>query len=369
MKMPSRIILVIVFFSFLIANCTLQEAARVQVSTRIDWTDLQVTASSNTNLCAEILPEELDTGEGIKRDFTSGLAIGFLPQSLSMPHKIAYDTYWVNGNEPLSFQWLFWYPMGNTEPMDLRLFILLDEKQLTNALPQPGSYNDLQLNRGDDITLPVTIPPLASGIHDIIAVAIALPENGPDPYGTVHFIVNRITLIVEPTPSPPFREIDFVPLPAEGSIQKVDPSMALELTLKNNEIKVWNWPDVWLDVNEKTPVKFFALTGHQDVINVDIPQLEELRASFSSLLLFIDYQQIEISPNQLAIYGKVDKDTAYARIPLTIHSLPQGKHQILVLRIDTPGVPVCILKGDPKRRFLPHSVYGKLVGINVLPSK
>jgi hypothetical protein len=368
MKMHLKIVLV-TLFSFLMTNCTLQKGTITQTTTRIDWENLQITPRTNSNLCTEIPPEELDTGEGIKRDFTSGLAVGFLPQSLSMPRKIAYDTYWVNANEPLSFQWLFWYPMGNTEPMDLRLLILLDEKQLTNALPQPGHYNDLELNRGDDITLPVTISPLTTGVHDVIAIAMVSPKNEPDPYGNVNFIVNRITLIVEPTPSPPFREIDFVLLPAEGSIQKDDPSMALELTLKSNGIKVWNWPNAWLDIKENTSVNFFALMGHQDVINVDMPQLDELRVSFSSLLLFVDYQQIEISQNQLAIYGKVDKNTAYTRIPLTIHSVPKGKHQILVLRIDTPGVPVCILKGDSQGRFLPNSVYGKLVGINVLPSK
>ncbi|HXF84920.1 MAG TPA: hypothetical protein VNK49_05970 [Anaerolineales bacterium] len=59
--------------------------------------------------------------------------------------------------------------------------------------------------------------------------------------------------------------------------------------------------------------------------------------------------------------------TAYARLPITINLPPPGKHHILVLRIDTPGVPMCILWGDPHSRILPNSVYGKLVGVNVLP--
>lgn len=81
----------------------------------------------------------------------------------------------------------------------------------------------------------------------------------------------------------------------------------------------------------------------------------------------MDYQQIEMAPNQIAIYGKVDKDTAYARIPVKIDSLSEGERQLLALRIDSPGVPMCILKGDPRGRILPNSIYGKLVGINVLP--
>ena len=97
--------------------------------------------------------------------------------------------------------------------------------------------------------------------------------------------------------------------------------------------------------------------------------MDELEKSFFSLLLFVDYQQVEVAPGQMALYGRVDKDTAYARIPLELPPLAEGKHHLLVLGIDTPGVPVCILKGDPKGRILPNSIYGKLVGINVVPAE
>lgn len=369
MKIQPRIIILILIFNLLATNCSLQKDAVTQEPTIIDWENLQITPKTNNDLCTKILPDELDTGNEIKQDFTSGMAVGFFPQDLSTPHKIAYDTYWINANEQLAFNWLFWYPKGNERPLNLRLFILLDEQQLTSALPQPGSYNDLHLNRGDDITLQVTIPPLAVGVHDVIAIAVASPENNPDVYGKVDIISNRITLIVEPTPSPPFRKIDFISLPPEGSIKRDDPAMALEVTLQDNGIDVWNWPNPWLDINENTTVNFFALAGHQDVMNVDAPNLDELKTSFSSLLLFIDYQQVEVASNQLSLYGKLTKDTAYTRIPLEIPPLPEGKHHILVLRVDTPGVPVCLLRGDPKGRMLPNSVYGKLVGINVLPPK
>jgi hypothetical protein len=360
-----RTIFVILISSLLTTSCFSQK----QEPSLIDWKNLQIPIKTDDNLCVETLPEELDTGEGIKQDFTAGLAIGFLPTNLSAPHKIAYDTYWVNADEKLSFNWLFWYPKGNEGPLNLRLFVLLDDQQLVNVLPQPGSYNDLQLNKGDDITLQVAIPPLAAGVHDVIAIAIASPQNDPDVYGKVDLLSNRITLIVEPTSSSPFRKINFTPLAPEGSVKRNDPALVLELTLKSNEIKVWNWPDPWLTVNSDTPIHFYALAGHEDVTNVDVPSLPELEESFFSLLLFSDYQQVEIAPNQMALYGKVDKDTAYTRFSLELPPLSEGEHRILVLRVDTPGVPVCLLKGNPKGRFLPNSVYGKLVGIKVFPPK
>jgi hypothetical protein len=364
--MRPRMIHPILVFCLFVTSCSPQ--LNTQELSVIDWKDLQIAPKIGGDLCAEISPQELDTGEGIRQDFTYGLAVGFLPNDLSTPHKIAYDTYWVNANEQLLFNWIFWYPEGNKEPANLRLFVLLDEHQLNNALPQPGIYNDINLEKGDDKSVKVTIPPLSAGIHDVIVVGVPYPQNDPDEYGSVILVYRQITLIAEPASSP-FRKIDFISLPAEGSMKRNDPAMALELTLKGDGIDVWNWPNPWLDIKSETPTIFFALAGYEDVLNLDAPPMEELEESFFSILLFTDYQQVEIAPSQVALYGKVTKDTAYTRVPLVIPPLPEGKHHILVLRIDTPGVPMCVLKGDPKGRILPNSIYGKLVGIDVPPPK
>jgi hypothetical protein len=92
-----------------------------------------------------------------------------------------------------------------------------------------------------------------------------------------------------------------------------------------------------------------------------------LKKSFFALLLFIDNQQAELLPHQTVLYGVVDKDNAYTGIPIEIPPLPEGKHHILVLRINTPGVPYCLIRGEPTARILPFEVYGRLVGINVAP--
>lgn len=365
----TRIILVILIFNFLAANCSSKKVVATQEPTWIDWESLQIAPKAKDNSCREITPKELETaGNETKQDFTSGLAFGFFPKDLSQPHKIAYDTYWVDSNEQLVLNWIFWYPKGNAGPLDLRLFILLDEHQLTTAFPQLGGYNDLYLSRGDDLTLEVTIPPLTAGVHDVVAIAVPYFQNDPDQYGITDLIYSRMTLIAEPAPSP-FRNIDFVLLPAEGSIKDNDPWLTLELTLKNNGIDVWNWPDPWLHIQTNTAIPFYALTGHQDVTNVDAPPMDPLDESFFAILLFVDYQQIEVAPDQMAFYGRTDKDTAYGRIPLEVPPLSEGKHHILVLRIDTPGVPFCLLHGGPKGRILPNFIYGKLVGIEVLPSR
>lgn len=365
--MYSRIARAIIGCSLLAISCSPQTAQNSQEPSLIAWENLQVTPKANDNLCTELTPEESEW-ERSKQDFTYGLLGDLRPEPTSNIHKLADRTAWVNSNEQQSLIWKLWYPEGNDRPANLRLFILLDEHQLNNALPQTGAFNDINLEKGDDISLKVMIPPLDIGVHDIIAIGIPYLEEYPNEYGIVTLVYWRITLISGPASSP-FRQIDFVPLPAEGSMRKNDPAMALELTLKNNGIDVWNWPNPWLDINKNTPTTFFALAGHEDVTNLDAPPIDELETSFFSLLLFMDYEQINIAPNQIASYNSVDKDTAYTRIPIEIEPLPQGKHHILVLRIDSPGVPMCVLKGDPIGRILPNSVYGKLVGINVLPPK
>lgn len=355
-----------VSLALLIASCSLQQDTQNQQSRQISWGDLQITPRSGNNWCAEIRPEEIDDWENIKEDFTQGLAVGFVPEKLSIAYKMGYETYWVNPGNDLSFNWLFWYPHENQEPATLRLFLLLDEHQLINALPQPGAYNDIVMEGGDDVLVNVKIPPLSSGIHDLIAIGVPYPQNDPDVYGITIVVYRRVTLIVEPT-SDPFRSLDFKLLPAEGLIKRNDPALALELTLQDGGINVWNWPNSWLDVKPNAPIDFFALMGHLDVVNADAPDLEDLKASFSALLLFKDYQQIEVAPSKTAIYSRTDSDTAYSRIPISIPPLGIGKHSLLALRIDTPGVPMCILQGDPRNRILPNGVHGKLVGINVAP--
>lgn len=360
-------IYIILLLSIFIANCSQQKELTIEPSV-INWDDLLLKPKTDDDLCKVMQSKEIDDWENIKRDFTTGLAVGFLPEHLSMPRQIAHETYWVNSNVQLSFNWLFWYPEGNETPATLRLFVLMDEHQLDNALPEPGFYNDIDLERGNDMSIKVRIPPLEPGVHDVIVIGIPYPENNPDVYGSIVVISRRVTLIAEPA-SAPFRKVNFTPLHPEGSIKKDDPLLTLELTLKKEAIDIWNWPDPWLHAQTNTSTPFYALTGYQDVTNLDAPPMDPLDKSFFAMLLFADYQQIEIAPNQMAFYGKVNNDTAFARIPLEIPPLPEGKHHILVLRIDTPGVPMCLLAGDSKGRIIPNSIYGKLVGIEVLPPK
>lgn len=365
--MYKKIVCAILTFGLLISGCSSQKEINSYEQSEIDWNDLQLAPRTIENLCTKISPEELNW-DRLKQDFPYGLFGGIYPETTSTLVKLADGTLWVNAKEQLSLKLRFWYPTGNDFSANLRFFVLLNEHQLDNALPKPGMYNDINLERGDDIALDLRIPPLENGTHDLIVIGIPYPQDYPDELGILRLMSWRITLIAEPSTTI-FRKMSFRSLPIEGSLNQNDPLIPLTLTLKEDSIEVWNWPSPWLDLESNHDVEIFVLAGHNFVNNLDAPNLEELEASFFSLLVFMDYQQIMFAPNQAVFYGKVVKDTAYSRIPIKIISPPAGKHHLLVLRIDSPGVPMCLLRSDPTGRILPNSIYGSLVGLNVLSSK
>lgn len=350
---------------FYLVSCSPMIKPGVHSLSEINWGNLQVTPPSNGTLC--VAAENLSWDQ-VKQDFTYGLLGSLYPNDISETREIGNGTFSMDADKPLNFSLRLWYPEGNDRSLSMRMFALLDEEQLNDIFVHGEPQNNIILDRGSDTSIPLKVPPLSVGVHDLIVVAVPYPEDYPNPEGIVNLIYWRITIIADSWTSP-FRGIDFVSLPADGTLSKKDPLLYLELTLKKDELIVWNWPNPWLDIHADEPLEFFMLAGHNYVDNLDAVYLDELQVSFFTVLLFIDYQQIEIAPNQIAAYAKVDKDTAYARIPVEIGSLPVGKHQLLALRIDSPGAPMCVLKGDPRGRILPNSIYGKLVGINVLPPK
>jgi hypothetical protein len=207
-------------------------------------------------------------------------------------------------------------------------------------------YKDVTIPVGSETTLTLNLPPLTVGVHDLVIIGIPYVDSYPTPEGIVKVLGQRSTLIAGPLPTS-FRQISFSTLPAEGSLSKGDPKISLSLTLAEDSIKAWNWPEEGLNIKPDAPIKFSVLAGYGDVTNLAAPYINELGSSFFSLLLFVDYRQIEIAPGQAIIYAKVDKNTAYARAPAKIVLPSPGKHQMLVLRINFPGVPMCVLQGPP----------------------
>ncbi len=58
------------------------------------------------------------------------------------------------------------------------------------------------------VQIPIKIPPVSSGVHDLVIIGIPYLNEYPNPEGILRILSYRITLIVSPMTSP-FRQIDF----------------------------------------------------------------------------------------------------------------------------------------------------------------
>ncbi len=349
-----------------LTSCSSQGNTETQPDSTIQWSDLDITHPAGSQRCWNIPTiGKAPTWEEFKKNFQYGLVMGMSEKDISGASEIGYQTFEVMPNQSLTANLHLWYPEGNTESTTIRFLVLLDERQLTNVFDTGQSY-DLLVHSGDDIIITLNLPPLSIGIHDIIIIGIPYVNDYPVPEGIVKILSNRITLIAG-TPDASFRPISFSALSAEGLVSKGDPKIPLSLTLTKKSLLTWNWPEKWLSIAPNNSVDFFILAGYENVINADAVYLTELESSFFALLLFVDYQQVDVSPEKNVIYGKVNKNTAYARIPAEVGLLPSGKHHALVLRINLPGIPVCLIQETSEARILPLNITGSLVGIDVTP--
>lgn len=363
-KKVITILLTIIAVS-IILGCQFQEIEESPSLSEIHWEDLQITPQAEDALCWDLsLSGESPDWEEMKQSFQSGLLMGMSSEDISDAQEIGYQTYRVEPNQPIEAKLHLWYPEQNISTATIRFFALLNEKQLPNVFPSESYYKDVIIPIGSETILELHIPPLAEGIYDLAIIGIPYIDNYPTPEGIVRVLNHRITLVAG-EPSIPFRQINFSALQPDGLLSKGDPKISLSLTLTEDSIQAWNSPETWFITSQNKPLNFFILASHEDVTNLDAPHLSQLNSSFFSLLLFMDYKQIEVGQNQASIYGKVNKNIAYARIPVEIIPPSSGKHQILVLRVNSPGVPMCILRPPPNGRILPFDIIGILVGVDV----
>lgn len=366
-KIGQRIVLSLTLMMALgFMSCSSQDNKAKQLDSTIQWSDLRITPPPSGTFCwnTSIMGGKALSWDKFKENFQDGLAVGMSEVDISGAHQIGYQTFGVMSSQLITANFHLWYPIGNKKSAKIRFFALLDEKQLTNAFDSGGNYTML-VNSGDDITIKLHLPALTIGIHDFIVIGIPYVDDYPIPEGIVKFFGHRITLIAG-IPNTSFRPIIFSDLSAEGLLSKNDPQIPLSLILTKNSLIAWNSPEKWLSISSNKSTKFFILAGYEDTTNTDAENLAQLDTSFFVLLSLIDYQQENISFGKSVIYGKVSKDTAYASIPAEIAPLPFGTHHILFLRINSPGIPICLMQDTIDGRILPFNISASLVGIDVI---
>jgi len=195
-----------------------------------------------------------------------------------------------------------------------------------------------------------------------------LIQQEPDPYGTIKFAPNRYTLLAGSTPE--IFPRTFQPLQKQGSLAKNDPHLFLELSLTGEyPFTAWNWPEINQPVPVGERLSYFIFTAYTDsIFGINTPTHPATPEEVPfALLTLLDGEQIDFAPDTPVFYGSVPKDTAYTAIPAHLTPFDEtGQHELLVLRIKYPGLPMCLLHGPSDGYGFDHFLDAQRVGIEVI---
>jgi hypothetical protein len=299
---------------------------------------------------------------------SSGVGYGIADGDISDSTFFGNHTFQVKPAVPLKVNMHVWYPstIANSTPLTLRYIVLLDETQLSGAIESSaGPFLDVTLQSGGEITLTIGIPALTPGIHELIVVGLTDVNDEPDNLGIIKLADSRTTLIAGETSH--LLNRTYRPLSADGSKARGDPWISLMLGQVGGALKAWNWPETLLPVRSGEPFEFTIFAGYEGPTKREgIPGANPENMPFA-LLAFLDYQQVDVQPGVRLLYAQVPKDTAYARITAQFPPPAFGRHEIVVFRINYPGVPMCVQIGPPDGQMFPFYLEAKRVAIDVHP--
>ncbi len=334
---------------------------------------LQITPRPDNQTCwnPELEGFASGTWEEAKKNIpiASGMGGGMGEGDFSNSSLIGWSTFNVKSATALTgtFHWLSPEASQNSETTPLRFLVILDEIQLVGAIEGSSNeyYYDIIMEAGDEITLTLNIPPLTPGVHDLIVTSMIRHELNP--YGSVKLAVNRYSLLAGSVPEIIPRS--FQPLPKQGSIAKNDPTLSLDLSLTSEyPFVVWNWPDNYLAVSVGEATPFYIFTEYSVIESDPLSNLPAPEEIPFALLTFLDDRQIDFSSGIPVFYGSVLQDTAYTTINTSLRPIQElGRHELLVLRINYPGLPMCLLHGPSDGYLFNYFSDASRVGIEVVP--
>jgi|GEM_PF-1397630 len=291
--------------------------------------------------CRSSLPDGDDSpprGSAWRELFDDGKAdvgnfvMGFLDDDIPSAEKVGVRTYSVPAGEPIlmTYHGLSSLP----EPTPLRCTLLIDGKQVTFTFDgQDALLHDVMLETQVIRDIPIVIPPLDEGAHDVIWLAFRNPDNHSTDEKFRHLSAyafpDRFTLLaggqakwdaVDVEPLPAFEEWECESFPSEAFISKSDEA-----------IKYWYEETV----SAGQQVDCYIYTGYHEELAPLGDDVNEF-----ALLIFLDYKLIplNVGDDHLIRYFSLGSDVLGARIAVSfIAPQEDGPHELCALRINNPG--------------------------------
>jgi hypothetical protein len=189
-------------------------------------------------------------------------------------------------------------------------------------------------------------PELSEGIHDIV-VAVTTHTDVPRAFNTSFERGLRISIVAG---KPRLRDLSFQRLEATAVPPDAEIHRRLGLTLPN-QTRYWIEEEpVTLSSGELLSFDILRrYVSHR--INSEAPDLPQPALDRFAIIAFIAGEPVPLD-DDFTLYAEVTADTLAARIPVQVpQPLPAGEHELVVISIPHPGIPMCQLFGPPNGYF------------------
>lgn len=268
--------------------------------------------------------------EEAKRDGPSNMSVSGIEFSASFPKSahVGFHTFRIEPGVVITAP--YHYLNRSDQVINYRLFVLLDEKQLRGGIgDDPDAlYSDVTIEPGAEITLTVTLPPLAPGAHDLILIGILNPN---DPTG---LNPSQVTLLAGDTKEPMPR--DYVTMAnSHLPLKSVMLSITDNLDKSLKELRKWNSA-------QAAPgelVKYAIYAGYRSIPGADTKKIKGADLHHIAILTFMDHKQVPVqSGGEMVFYGQMSKGVIGRQLGSVQVPTEPGPHNLLVLLIENPGV-------------------------------
>lgn len=266
----------------------------------------------------------------------SGAPVYVFRTDVAGAKQIGDQTYHLDEGQPLNLtlRILNLYPDKTT----MLYAVLVDGQPISTSMAGQTSVRHLRsLPCSAPLSLPVSVPALTSGFHDVILVGFADPyRHDVEPerrYDSLQdFIAYRLSVIVGEPSAQALESFDQPPLsPREYDLGPV-------LTLSDRA----DVPHRWLTttVSSSQDVIYHAFTS---AVSSQKPCDE------FALIALLDYRLIPINASVESPYYARVCDRRTARIRGEIEApLEPGPHELILMRIPNPHVPLMVIRARPK---------------------
>lgn len=251
-------------------------------------------------------------------------------------------------------------------PLTVRFFALLNERFLP-INEDENLYREVVIPYREPFVLDFQVPPLTDdGIYDLVIIAVPNPEvptRDGDYSSELAIFSNRMTLVVGDPMEVTASVRDYrsarvgIPMPDDPPMPAGANRISVGFDLFTDEFKPFGEPFAPLE-----SVTFNVELGQtQYFTDYSFRSTLESKSTDYALIVFDDYLPVSINESaETVLYAKMLSGDSFAEHAVSFTAPPTGVKDLIAVRIDFPGTPLCqYIDGGGVR------LYGLRMGVSV----